>query len=109
MKKLLFILLFTLCLSTVESYASTQCLGIAASTHARCKNKTNNANGYCYQHQSQAPSKTTPTSQITTSTKSESTESKTTVSSGRCQATTKSGTQCKRSAASGSAYCWQHK
>lgn len=29
-------------------------------------------------------------------------------SSGRCQATTKKGTQCKRNAASGSKYCWQH-
>lgn len=28
--------------------------------------------------------------------------------SGRCQATTKKGTQCKRSASSGSNYCWQH-
>lgn len=28
--------------------------------------------------------------------------------SGRCQAITKKGTQCKRSASSGSSYCWQH-
>ena len=28
--------------------------------------------------------------------------------SGRCQATTKKGTRCKRSAKSGSSYCWQH-
>jgi hypothetical protein len=28
--------------------------------------------------------------------------------SGRCQATTKKGTQCKRSASAGSNYCWQH-
>lgn len=28
--------------------------------------------------------------------------------SGRCQATTKKGTQCKRSAQPGSRYCWQH-
>ena len=28
---------------------------------------------------------------------------------GRCMATTKKGTQCKRSAAKGSHYCWQHK
>lgn len=26
----------------------------------------------------------------------------------RCQATTQKGTQCRRSAASGSNYCWQH-
>lgn len=29
-------------------------------------------------------------------------------SGGRCQATTKKGTQCKRNAAPGSTYCWQH-
>ncbi len=28
--------------------------------------------------------------------------------SGRCQATTKKGTQCKRNARPGSSYCWQH-
>jgi hypothetical protein len=27
---------------------------------------------------------------------------------GRCQATTRKGSQCKRSAKSGSSYCWQH-
>jgi micrococcal nuclease len=30
------------------------------------------------------------------------------VSSGRCQAITKKGTQCKRNAAPGSRFCWQH-
>ena len=30
------------------------------------------------------------------------------VSSGRCQATTQKGTQCKRNARAGSKYCWQH-
>jgi hypothetical protein len=29
-------------------------------------------------------------------------------SSGRCQATTKKGAQCKRNAKPGSSYCWQH-
>lgn len=29
-------------------------------------------------------------------------------SSGQCQAITKKGTQCKRKAAAGSKYCWQH-
>lgn len=31
-----------------------------------------------------------------------------TSTSGRCQATTKKGTQCKRKAKAGSSYCWQH-
>jgi len=30
------------------------------------------------------------------------------ISSGRCQATTKKGAQCKRNAKAGSLYCWQH-
>ena len=30
------------------------------------------------------------------------------VESGRCQATTKKGSQCSRKAKSGSRYCWQH-
>ncbi len=30
------------------------------------------------------------------------------ISSGRCQATTKKGEQCKRNAKAGSRYCWQH-
>src|SRR5262245_17357051 len=30
------------------------------------------------------------------------------MTTGRCLATTKKGTQCKRSARSGSEYCWQH-
>ena len=30
-------------------------------------------------------------------------------SSGRCQAITQKGTQCKRKASKGSIYCWQHK
>jgi len=36
------------------------------------------------------------------------TKPKTTVSSGRCLATTQKGTQCKRKSASGRNYCWQH-
>ena len=31
-----------------------------------------------------------------------------TKTSGRCDATTKKGTQCKRTAQAGSRYCWQH-
>lgn len=30
------------------------------------------------------------------------------VASGRCQATTKAGTQCSRNASNGSKFCWQH-
>jgi len=34
---------------------TTQCLGIAKSTHQRCKSRTTNANGYCNAHQYQVP------------------------------------------------------
>ena len=36
--------------------AAVQCQGVTKKG-ARCKNKTNNASGYCYLHESQAPSK----------------------------------------------------
>lgn len=82
--------------SSTESKA-VQCKGIAKSTGVRCKNKTTNANGYCYLHQDQANGKTVTKPKTTTS------------SDGRCQAITKSGTRCKRKAEAGSKYCWQHK
>jgi len=45
-----------------------------------------------------------PSSTTTPQTKKKETTSKT-----RCIAITKKGTQCKRTAAAGSNYCWQHK
>ncbi len=51
-------------------------------------------------------SKTSEVKKNNTDTKQ--TVKKTTVTSGRCQATTKKGTQCKRNAKAGSSYCWQH-
>ena len=44
----------------------------------------------------------------TTSKKSLIKKTKSNNSSGRCQAITKKGTQCKRNAEPGSIYCWQH-
>lgn len=38
----------------------------------------------------------------------QSARQKPTSETGRCQAITKAGTQCKRKAKQGSAYCWQH-
>lgn len=77
----------------IKSISSQQCLGIAKSTGNRCRNKTKNNNGYCYLHQSQSSDYVAPI-------KSDYV--------GRCNATTKKGTRCKRNAASGSRYCWQH-
>ena len=85
---------------------TVQCNGIAKSSGQRCRNKTSNANGYCYQHQSQSPGALEPTSKpAKTSTKPAATG---TSSGGRCIATTKAGTRCKRAATPGSSYCWQH-
>ena len=81
--------------STSKSVA-TQCKGTAKSTGVRCKNKTTNVNGYCHLHQSQA---TGTVKQV----------NKTVTSSGRWQAITQAGTQCKRNAEAGGRYCWQHK
>ena len=72
---------------------SSQCIGIAKSTRVQCRNKTKNKNGYCYIHKSQSPDyvKPQPTGYV-----------------GRCNATTKKGTRCKRNASRSTYYCWQH-
>lgn len=79
--------------SSSKETVSNQCRGTAKSTGSQCKNKTTYSNGYCYAHQSQSPDyvKPKPSSYV-----------------GRCNATTKKGTRCKRNASSGSRYCWQH-
>ena len=79
--------------SSSSTSSASQCNGIAKSTGVQCKNKTTNVNGYCHVHQSQAPGYVKP---------------KSSSYSGRCNATTKAGSRCKRKAASGSRYCWQH-
>ena len=78
---------------TSSNITSNQCKGIAKSTKSRCRNKTKNENGYCYAHQNQS-SDYKPKPKVNYV--------------GRCNATTKSGTRCKRNAASGRRYCWQH-
>ena len=73
--------------------SSAQCKGIAKSTGNRCRNKSKNTNGYCNVHKAQAP---------------DYIPLKKSNYVGRCNATTKKGTRCKRNASSGSRYCWQH-
>ncbi|MEQ8906058.1 DNA/RNA non-specific endonuclease [Ekhidna sp.] len=80
--------------TNVKSSTSAQCSGIAKSTGVRCKKMTLNSNGYCHYHQSQVGN-TKPTSKPAST-------------SGRCTATTKSGTRCKRTASAGRSTCWQH-
>lgn len=48
------------------------------------------------------------TATSTNTVKSTTSQSTSSISTGRCQAITKKGTQCKRSAQPGSRYCWQH-
>ena len=64
---------------------------VSRANHAQ--NKTKNENGYCYAHQKQSPDYRAPpkTNYV-----------------GRCNATTKKGTRCKRNASTGSRFCWQH-
>ena len=81
--------------SSSSKSVSAQCNGIAKSTGNRCRNKTTNANGYCYLHQSQSSSYVKP-------------KPKKANYVGRCNATTKAGSRCKRNASGGSRYCWQH-
>lgn len=60
--------------------------------------KTGKTNTEPQKERTTAPKKTSTTT----------TKSKSTVSSSRCQAITKKGTQCKRNAQSGRNFCWQH-
>ena len=79
--------------SKSSTIISNQCKGIAKSSGNRCRNKTKNENGYCYAHQTQSPNYKAPPKINYV---------------GRCNATTKAGSRCKRNASSGSRYCWQH-
>ena len=81
--------------SNTSKSTAIQCNGIAKSTGQRCKNMTTNSNRYCNVHQYQVNSTNKPVK-------------KTIQYSGRCQAITKKGTQCKRNAEPNSIYCWQH-
>lgn len=71
-------------------------LSLAATTHGACKN--------CRPPVPEvAPAAAKPLVPVENS-KAASTPAR----SGRCQATTKKGTQCLRKAKAGAAYCWQH-
>ena len=81
---------------------SVQCQGKTKAGN-RCKNKTTNLNGYCYQHQSQAGGvQTTPANVAPEKSSSRRTTSV------RCSATTKKGIQCSHMTYSPNGLCWQH-
>ncbi|MEJ6794769.1 MAG: DNA/RNA non-specific endonuclease [Flavobacteriales bacterium] len=76
-----------------SSVSAGRCKGIAKSTSSRCGNSTKNENGYCYAHKNQSSDYVAPSKSSY---------------KGRCNATTKSGSRCKRNAAIDRRYCWQH-
>jgi len=89
---------FTSSNSTYKNNKAPQCKGKAQSTGKRCRKKTKNENGYCHYHQYQDIKYNTKYVPIPIIQK---------LNEGRCSATTKAGTRCKRSASSGGK-CWQH-
>lgn len=85
-----------------QNAISSQCKGTTKSGE-RCKNKTLNANGYCYLHQSQAKDQNS-----TTQSSTGVSGSKRRTTPVQCSGTTKSGAQCKRMTYSPNGYCYQH-
>jgi len=83
-----------------KAATSTQCQG-KTKAGAQCKNKTLNANGYCYLHQNQTAGSVNQENSV----KSPSPKRSVSV---RCGATTKKGTQCSRKTLSPNGRCWQH-
>ena len=96
------------CLMAAMAFAA-QC---AATTKngTRCKRQASPGSLYCWQHGGTAKTEradveeTKPVQVDRTNYGSVAAP----VSDGRCQATTKAGTQCKRKAKAGSKFCWQH-
>lgn len=88
-----------------ELAVSVRCIGVTKAG-TRCKNMTYNKIELCHHHVSQEGQqhvykKETSQSTITTG-------SQKSLNTGKCQALTKSGAQCKRNKKTGSNYCWQH-
>jgi endonuclease G len=79
---------------------SALCQGISKSLNAPCKLRTNNANGYCHHHQSQAQN----TKQIN----QENNRVIHTSKAVQCSGTTKAGNRCKRNTTNASGRCYQH-
>jgi hypothetical protein len=82
--------------SSLRSSAIPMPLSQAAARYGPCKN--------C---KPPIPGTTTPTAPASNSSP-KAAPAERAVESGRCQATTKKGTQCSRKAEHGSRYCWQH-
>lgn len=93
---------------TGKKYHSENCIYLKKSSiQIDIKDAIDRGNNACSRCNPPELSDKEATVKETSSTVSKS-SSKSEMSSGRCQATTKNGTQCKRNARSGSKYCWQH-
>lgn len=89
-----------------KATAAVQCNGITKAG-ARCKKKTLDLSGYCYNHEGQ----TNSASLKSNTTVIESNPNKTTKSNSaavQCSGTTKSGKGCKRMTTNASGRCYQH-
>ena len=85
---------------TEKREVSALCKGISKSLNAPCKLRTNNANGYCHHHQSQA--------QNTLQINQENIRVIQTSKVVQCSGTTKAGKRCKRNTTNASGRCYQH-
>ena len=85
---------------TEKREVSALCKGISKSLNAPCKLRTNNANGYCHHHQSQA--------QNTLQINQENNRVIQTNKAVQCSGTTKAGNRCKRNTTNASGRCYQH-
>lgn len=86
---------------SVGESTSKQCIGYTQSNR-RCRHKTRNSTGYCYQHTEQYNGYARPTSRRTLTGNTQTT------TSSRCNARTQSGNSCKR-VVKGGGRCYQHK
>ena len=92
----------------IQQSSTEQCQGTTTQGN-RCARIIPVSITYCWEHlDSGSLNKNNTQTEVK---KKETTTKKTKegyVEGGRCQATTKKGLQCKRSASSGSSTCWQH-
>ena len=92
----------------IQQFSPEQCQGTTTQGN-RCARIIPVSITYCWEHlDSGSLNKNNTQTEVK---KKETTTKKTKegyVEGGRCQATTKKGLQCKRSASSGSSTCWQH-
>ena len=96
----------TECAGAIATQIADSRCQAATKKGAQCKRKAQAGSKYCFQHAAMAgnedPEKTTAPSRAGTK------ASDVAISGGRCAATTKDGSACKRKAKPGSKFCWQH-